>query len=821
MSSSPSLLRSRTWLLGLTGLGAGTLVACGDNAATTPPIDGGVEVDAALPPDASPDASPMSVIVQCEADVPTPAAGICAGTPGAGSAVALRGTVLGDGTTYLDGEVVYDGAEIVCVGCDCADAPGRDTASVIDCGDAVISPGLINAHDHLNYNDRSPLASTALHGERFDHRHDWRGEVSTPSNQYGTGATSNGMRLGELRQLMTGTTSMAASTRASGLVRNLDELESADLDQGFESTTYEVFALGDGNETFHDDCDWNYEWDEFEVSLMHSLVTHTAEGITSYAHDEFFCQSRSYAGAEDFTERNVAHIHGIGLFTSDYFNMARDDAKLIWSPRSNVSLYGMTAAAPALDRFGGTVAVGTDWTYSGSASVTRELQCVADLNAGAYAGYFSDEDIWQMATKNAAIATGAQGRIGRLAPELVADIAIFAAEPGELHAAVIGADTQATALVIKAGAVMYGEPGVVAALGESCDPVDVCGEDRRVCLSREASGQTFAQLAAATPAAYPMIICGTPDDEPSCLPERPGSYAGPTAGDDDGDGLPNATDLCPTVFDPIRPIDAGQQADNDDDGLGDACDPSPLAIDLDGDGVLNDVDNCPFLSNAGQDDEDNDDKGDACDACPTTPNPDGVCGPATVSIVDIRSGAVALDTAVTVSGAVVTGVADNGFAMQDPTVATGINAGIFVFTDSAPGVEVGDVVTVAGATDRYFDQDEIVGTVVSATAGTPITPISLTVAQAATEPYESVLVTLTDVTTVDNPYDCAADVAICDDSALWELNDTIVAYDQFYQDADWAAEASAAGAGTDVTGVMFFRFERRRICPRTAADITP
>ncbi len=48
--------------------------------------------------------------------------------------------------------------------------------------------------------------------------------------------------------------------------------------------------------------------------------------------------------------------------------------------------------------------------------------------------------------------------------------------------------------------------------------------------------------------------------------------------------------------------------------------PAGLA-DLDGDGVPNAGDNCPFTANAGQEDGDNDAKGDACDNCPSEFNP--------------------------------------------------------------------------------------------------------------------------------------------------------------------------------------------------------
>jgi formylglycine-generating enzyme required for sulfatase activity len=60
--------------------------------------------------------------------------------------------------------------------------------------------------------------------------------------------------------------------------------------------------------------------------------------------------------------------------------------------------------------------------------------------------------------------------------------------------------------------------------------------------------------------------------------------ASPDAGppDQDGDGVPDATDDCPGTPDP-------QQADRDGDGAGDACDPCPDggdAVDADGDGRL-------------------------------------------------------------------------------------------------------------------------------------------------------------------------------------------------------------------------------------------
>lgn len=824
----------------LTVVTLAALAACGDNL-------GGGDPDGTAPDATDPDASTIDAsttdapvdgppdigTVQCPTPVPAAQDGACDVTAGSGAAVLVQGNVLVHTGVYLDGAVLYQGDHVVCVGCDCGSAPEAATATVVSCGGAVVSAGLINAHDHLNYNNQHPLPSTQAGGTRYNHRHDWRGGVPTPANQHGTGATSNGMRWNELRQIMAGTTSIAASTRANAGLRNLDEPEARDTALGFPRTEYQVFALGDSNETFRPDCTWNYVYSEFQMSLFAGVVTHTAEGINAYAHEEFRCQSTSFMGGRDYTERNVGHIHGVGLKAVDYFNMARDQSKLVWSPRSNISLYGNTAMAPLFHRLGGTIALGTDWTYSGSATMIREMACVAELNPAALGGYFSDEDIWLMATRHAAQATGTAALIGDLKPGMIADVAVFAAAPGQLHRAVIDATTDDVVLVVRDGDVLFGEADVVAALGGTtqCELLDVCGQERRLCAQRE-FGVTYASIAAAvsggTNPAYPAVFCAAPPQEPTCLPTRPGAagYGGPTAGDADGDGIPDVSDNCPTTFNPIRPIDGGVQPDDDDDGIGDACDPTPLRVDLDDDTHANLADNCPFDANTSQLDADMDGKGDVCDACPSRPNPAGVCTPTVVTIVEIQDGTVPAGAAVTVEGAVVTAIDASGFMAQDPTVTSGQYAGVYVFMGSAPGVALGDRVAFAGTTEEYFMMTEVTGALVlSRTAGAPLAPIPLTVAQAATEPYEGVLVTLTDVTKVDYPYSCAADNAACMDARLFELNDTIIAWDRFYQDgqASWTSEATAAAADMTptVTGAMFYRFDRRRIVPRTAADITP
>lgn len=96
------------------------------------------------------------------------------------------------------------------------------------------------------------------------------------------------------------------------------------------------------------------------------------------------------------------------------------------------------------------------------------------------------------------------------------------------------------------------------------------------------------------------------------------------ANDYDGDGIEDDHDNCPFVSNPDQAdVDGDKvgdacdncasvrnkdQADTDGDGIGDACDP-----DIDGDGIKNEDDNCKSVPNPDQKDTDNDGKGDVCD----------------------------------------------------------------------------------------------------------------------------------------------------------------------------------------------------------------
>jgi imidazolonepropionase-like amidohydrolase len=562
--------------------------------------------------------------------------GDCSSTAGVTGTV-LVGDVLTPTTIYRGGQVVVDAVGVIVhVGCastctgPCADLV--DDATVVTCPDSSISAGLINAHDHITFSQNPPHTDT---GERYEHRHDWRlglnghTAITAPG-----GATANQVRYAELRHVIAGTTSVIGSGGQAGLLRNLDSANQEGLAQ--TPVDVDLFPLGDNaGAQLASGCNYSMNMVEpADIAGLDAYAPHVSEGIGAFARNEMTCLSQA---PNDVVEAKTAITGGMALTIPKMMQNSSENAKLIWSPRSNISLYGNTAQAQVMHRLGITVALGTDWMPTGSMNMLRELQCAASFDDDYLGDEFSDLDLWLMATQNAADVAGFP-TLGSLEVGNAADIAVYDASTDDGYAAVVNAGAEDVQLVMRSGKTLYGDSPLADTLNpDMCDTVDVCGVFKNFCILDEI-GISYGTLITAVGPLYPLWFCGTPDEEPTCVPSRSASVSGsstydglPGAGDADADGVPDSGDNCLGLFNPILPVDGGVQSDVDADGEGDPCDPCPLDADItvctfdpddfDSDGVTNGVDNCPFTSNVSQVDTDADQHGDACDECPLESNP--------------------------------------------------------------------------------------------------------------------------------------------------------------------------------------------------------
>ena len=851
-----------------------TPLACNDNGNDAPtailPVDGGgPDPDATdapvgpMPKPAQPHASidPQPKVTECtRAPLTPPASGTCAVTKTGTAGKILQGTVLAPDELLHRGEVLFDdNGSILCVACDCSADPAYAAATVVSCANGVISPGLINPHEHISYSNNPPIG----HGtERFENRSDWQGARGHTRLDYKSGANQTVQAYGELRHMMAGTTTMAGAGGIPGLVRNIDT--SADELEGLPAlpADSDTFPLSTPSMNLASGCNYSPgRTSPATVSNLAGYLPHISEGIDAEAHNEFVCTS---ADPYELIQPQTAVIHAVALNPVDADVMQKNMSKVIWSPRSNVDLYGNTAQVAMLDLVGVNIALGTDWIPSGSMNMLRELACADSLNTNYFDKHFTDADLWRMATSNAAFAIGANYAIGLLKKGYLADIAIYDGTTNKDYRAVIAGGVEDVALVLRGGRIMYGDDALVsdAALGggTGCDSFagDVCGKPKKVCVdTRLTAKPDLAALRAAGEVYYPLFFCkGTaPMNEPSCLPSRGAAvkgssvYTGMSTPDDkDGDGIPDAQDDCPTIFNPIRPMDMGLQADADGDGIGDACDICPedktqmckrvTGGDLDGDGIPNGTDNCPETANASQADADGDGIGDACDSCAVA-NPGATPCPLVISTLRNKAAAghPKNGAIVQTQGYIVSRKTGDGYYIQEAATG-GPYQGIAIKADNltltaALGPKLGQQITVVGVYDEIFSVDQVTAstiTVLDPTVAT-ITPLVVTADQinnmagAAAEPFESLLIQMNGPITITNDNPDTGPFFEIEVTGNIRLDDAI--FPRYGTPATCTPSPCPYPAvgftnGTmfaKVVGILGYSFSNRKIYPRFIADL--
>jgi cytosine/adenosine deaminase-related metal-dependent hydrolase len=456
------------------------------------------------------------------------AAAPCRATAGA-DGLLIRARLLTDAPgPPRRGEVRLDTAgTIACVGKGC----GREhpQAARLDCPDALLSPGFINLHEHLPFAHIAPAPDD---GVRYGQRHDWRlGLRGRPKKEGFTASFDpDVLAWGELRHLLSGATAIVGGAMAPGLARNLD------IQAGLEGlkaphVTNAVFPLDDAAGLQREgDCDYGPRAvTEAQVGGLAAYVAHVAEGRDGVARNEFACLSDAGFDttpapggggiSHDILLANLVIVHGVALTRPMLAKAAARGAALVWSPRSNLSLYGQTLDVAAALDLSMTVALGTDWLPSGSISMPREAACALAYSRAHLGGRVTPREVWRMMTLAPAKAVRMDGLIGAIRPGLAGDLILVAGGPGDAYGRVALAAPQDLLLVLRGGRPLAGRAALIATLNPSpdCEAVDLNGAADAVCIAGE-TGKTYRALAAemAARGVWPAAFKGPPPIEPTC-----------------------------------------------------------------------------------------------------------------------------------------------------------------------------------------------------------------------------------------------------------------------------------------------------------------
>jgi len=410
-----------------------------------------------------------------------------------GPRYALEGKVvtMDDDFTVLDRGVVYinkgqiEGIKSV----EKAPPDGFEETPVIKTG-GTIFPGLIELHNHLSYNVL-PLWDVP---EKYPNRSKWGGTetyrklISGPMQILGKtqGYVEAIVRYVECKCLMSGvTTSQGIALYSNqgirryyrGIVRNVEETDQADLPEA-RTKISDVEAS---------------KAEKFLESLQRSscLLLHLSEGIDERAHDHF--KALHLDNGEWAITQALSGIHCVGLKDEDFIILKEHGASMVWSPLSNMLLYGETADIRAAKAHNVLMGIGSDWSPSGSKNLLGELK-VAKLVSDELGGVFADQELVAMATRNAAKILKWDAVIGSIEPDKRADLFVISGRRGNPYTRLFNCRESSIGLVIINGIPRCGQTRFMNLFGEGTEKWRVRTANRVLNLEQETADPIVGSL---------------------------------------------------------------------------------------------------------------------------------------------------------------------------------------------------------------------------------------------------------------------------------------------------------------------------------------
>jgi 5-methylthioadenosine/S-adenosylhomocysteine deaminase len=336
-----------------------------------------------------------------------------------GRGIVLRGTIVtmdSSGTILRDGSILVRNHKIVAIWKGLNPPNPTMVNGAIEANlasNSLIFPGLINLHNHPTYDvlDPWPPPSSDIQSslgrplgtEPYANRYQWNDVSNTSPAEYrrlvdspqlllissiGLGLLSEVVKYSEIKAIFGGETSfqdgLPDPATDNLIVRNVES-----LNFGRQRIESRVPAIGDLTGS-----DLTSLLSRMQNGRIDAWLVHLAEGVrdterrpgdNTSSRAEFTTLS-----AKGPLSDETVIVQGNGLEEQDFAAMRAapsirsDDsgdglgAKLVWSPLSNLLLYGQTALVYEAIREGVTIALGTDWSPSGSRNLLDELK-IADI----------------------------------------------------------------------------------------------------------------------------------------------------------------------------------------------------------------------------------------------------------------------------------------------------------------------------------------------------------------------------------------------------------------------------------------------------------
>lgn len=323
-------------------------------------------------------------------------------------------------------------------------------------GDYVY-PGFIDTHNHPHYNFIPQWVPSHPEGitdtcNPFCNRYQWQKEniyqasiIKAYEKLDTLGYGIDGLRYGHLRALVGG-----ATTIQGGDDPGQPPTQLRTLWKHAASSTKKVSTLRDIGQL--------KEYKEaLDAKRIRRLFLHVAEGTDAESKDEL-----SILEQAGLLRPEVVLIHAIPFGAVELKKLKERQVPVVWSPRSNLVLYGKTMDIKTVVEHQIPVALAPDWSITGSSNMLQELRCARDYADTNGLDGITNEQLYRMITETAAQIAGLEhdGHLlgGKLAPNTYADFIVIKKKKDNPFDNLLAVTEEDIRLVVIGGQPVLGEP---------------------------------------------------------------------------------------------------------------------------------------------------------------------------------------------------------------------------------------------------------------------------------------------------------------------------------------------------------------------------
>jgi cytosine/adenosine deaminase-related metal-dependent hydrolase len=366
--------------------------------------------------------------------------------------------------------------------------PNEENAIWVDTND-IIFPGFVDLHNHPMYAMFEPWDAKQL----FNNRYEWRSlekykqEISTPARkiQDDPEGYCDIAEFAEVQAITGGTTTFSGTfllrsfTTFPACLSRL-AVRKLEIDSGFyprhgHERIQNVLGVGrDWNDTTAAEVRRKVAAKELDLVLIH-----VAEGKRT---DPESAKEFDLLKDRGFLAPSTAVIHGVAFDKNDFGKMRLAATALVWSPQSNMILYNTTTDVVAAFREGVSIALAPDWAPSGGKNMLAEIQYAAKLNKTTLGGFFSNQQLFEMATSIPARIAHIDDKVGTIQPGLFADIFLLRGDATQPFDALVQSKPQDVSLVVVNGVPIYGDATLMSKFNVTTESVPFCGESKNLNL---------------------------------------------------------------------------------------------------------------------------------------------------------------------------------------------------------------------------------------------------------------------------------------------------------------------------------------------------